>query len=838
LIDIVDCEGDVMVRVFQIILAVVFLAAVAVPFRPYLPEAGLFALSHLLFPVVLLLVYGIVFGMIGADYGLPGLFWHDRLRTRLGAATAATLLIALTGILSFYTCTPVGQDEAGPDPAAVDALIARVGVGWTTAPAQDSVERLTRFLVAASPPFVLLLIAPAIFPAAFPRVPRWAPEVMISRDKPGPATGKTLSVASNPVAYGLGLVTWLAGIALGILLVFVLLSLARVLGGWTWLWAGEDRLTSRNRSLLLFTVVFGVFYAILSAKPIYERVVSPAFAICSMLGLAATVYALITYLLPWSFSGAATLVFLGGAFWFGLANNSPYKLRFPEMANYYPGGASGLVPLRQRVVGIAHAVEHPDNAGDSQAVRDEDALNNWLKLPGNSAKPKLAVVAVSGGALRSGLWVAIVLDRLEKQIPDFGRQVRVITGASGGMLGAAYYLLHRQKVFNNSEPVAPVGAYRPSEWVLSIPRDSLDPVARFLALRDPFLAFLPRVIDDDRGIRLENDWKEIAIPFRSLRPDEEAGRIPSMILSPMIIEDGRRLLISNLDLQSITGSRGIETSAAGPNASERLYSLSAVEFYRLFPEAVGFRLNTGVRMNASFPYVSPSVSLPTDPPRRVFDAGVYDNYGIQVASAWIHKNFDWLLANTSGVVLVQIRDSISSDARRAVVEAPTRLLDRLLRGFRFFTSAPEAAESARTASASFRNDEDIAALSERFVAATSNNKAFFTTVVFENSAEVTYRSPRPESWPGDEEVDSDLAEGVELDWYLTRAERESLIAAIPMPTPAGPWVDRQRRLGRIAELKARADAATGMARVGWLTQLEQAENFERLVQLDAWWQNT
>jgi hypothetical protein len=57
--------------------------------------------------------------------------------------------------------------------------------------------------------------------------------------------------------------------------------------------------------------------------------------------------------------------------------------------------------------------------------------------------------------------------------------------------------------------------------------------------------------------------------------------------------------------------------------------------------------------------VSPAVNLPTDPPRRVVDAGSYDNYGIQIASAWIRRNNAWLAENISGVVLVQIRDSSS-----------------------------------------------------------------------------------------------------------------------------------------------------------------------------------
>jgi hypothetical protein len=402
------------------------------------------------------------------------------------------------------------------------------------------------------------------------------------------------------------------------------------------------------------------------------------------------------------------------------------------------------------------------------------------------------------------------------------------------MVGAGYYLLHRREAADGDETAAREGPYRPSDWVLSIPLDSLDPVARYIALRDPFLAFLPRVTADDRGIRLEDDWKRLAFPFRRLLEDEEAGRTPSMILSPMTIEDGRRLLISNLDLGTQTGSGGGEIDADGDPGETRPYSRSAVEFYRLFPEATGFRLNTGVRMNASFPYVSPSVSLPTDPPRRVFDAGVYDNYGVQVASSWIDRNRAWLMANTSGVVLVQIRDSISNDARLGVVGAPSGWISRLIRGFRFFTSAPEAAGSARTASAMFRNDEDVATLSERFTTATGDG-SFFTTVVFENSAEVTYRPPGPGSWPGDSELGTEATSGVSLDWYLSRAERDSLIAAIPSPEAGGPWTDRDRRLERIALLRERLAQASGPARAEALTQLEQAENYERLARLSEWW---
>ncbi len=667
-----------MGRILQVVLAVVLAGVVAAVYWPFLFGVAQFALSHLLFPALLLLVFGILFGLIGADYGLPGLYWHDHLRTRLGAATAVTLLLALSGVLAFYA--------ARPDPKAIDTLLARAAPILDEQGVAEDLGRLARFLLVTSPPFLAFLLAPALFPAAFPRVPRSAPAILISRERVGPTMGRTMSIATNPAAYALSLATWLVGIALGVLVVAVLMWAAQMVRGWPLFQEAGDH-GIRHRGMLIFFLILAVFYTVLSAKPVYDRVVSPAFAICALLGLLATAYAEIAYLYPWTFQGAMTLVVLGGAIWIALINNDPYKLRFPAMEAYYPKGALGLVPLRPRVDEIARDFGIGGGLGRLRLVRDEDALRNWLGTVGGEAKSKLAVVSVSGGALRSGLWVAIVLDRLEKQVPGFGHHVRLITGASGGMLGAGYYLIHRRKAFGEPDSPAAAGPYRPSEWVLSIPRDSLEPVARFIALRDPFLAFLPRVVADDRGIRLEDDWKALAFSFRDLAGDEEAGRIPSMILSPMMIEDGRRLLISNLDLGSLIGSAGSEIETEGPGGANQLYSLSALEFYRLFPEATRFRLGTGVRMNASFPYISPSVSLPTDPTRRVFDAGGYDNYGIQVSSAWIHQNFNWLLANTSGVVLVQIRDAISTDARLGVADLPSGFLDRLFRGFRFFTSA-------------------------------------------------------------------------------------------------------------------------------------------------------
>ena len=71
---------------------------------------------------------------------------------------------------------------------------------------------------------------------------------------------------------------------------------------------------------------------------------------------------------------------------------------------------------------------------------------------------------------------------------------------------------------------------------------------------------------------------------------------------------------------------------------------------------MNLRLLTALRMNATFPYVLPNVWLPTNPVIDVMDAGFRDNFGEQTAIRFLNEFREWLQQNTSGVVLLQIRD--------------------------------------------------------------------------------------------------------------------------------------------------------------------------------------
>ena len=226
-------------------------------------------------------------------------------------------------------------------------------------------------------------------------------------------------------------------------------------------------------------------------------------------------------------------------------------------------------------------------------------------------------------------------------------------------------------------------------------------------------------------------------------------------------------------------------------------SLSSLEYFRVFREKAhrDLFLSTAVRISASFPYVSPAVNLPTKPPRRVVDAGYYDNYGMQVAVSWVRRNRPWLAKHTSGVLLVQIRDSSSVLDRRGVDTAAPGFLESASRGFQFITSPIDAVAKARYTTASFRNDADVAELDPfhwdfRDESGRPDKperpESFFTTVIFENSAEVSLDPG--DFWSELTKLDQnqparrDFRE-VSMSWYLARAEMEATATAIPGDPP-------------------------------------------------------
>jgi hypothetical protein len=454
--------------------------------------------------------------------------------------------------------------------------------------------------------------------------------------------------------------------------------------------------------------------------------VSPAIVICVVVGLLAAVYGAIRFFFPSHYMGAlltgvALFVFAGR----GCADVSFYdELSLPQPPAY---AGTGLAPVEE-----------------AELLGDEEALRAWLQgmrerpppgvvwpqegevqlVSGQTSaqcapgpKPRLALVSTSGGGIRAAAWTVHVLSKLESResgVPGFHRYVRLITGASGGMMGAGAWVagLEAEGTPGDALALPPL-----------VQKDSLSPTT--VALMLPF--------GGSRGRALEEAWKRhtkglMARTFWELREGEAQGWRPSLVYSPMVVEDGRRLLVSNLDLSALTVSRAntlvVERQEGESGARARL-SLSGVQLFQLFPRRQKqLALAAASRMSASFPYVSPASALPTEPRVRVVDAGYYDNYGVDLAALWLHTHREWVRECTSGVLLIQIRDHLGT-GRRTRLQAPEGSVAEVLGGL---TSPLEAVLRARESSMSFRNDELLQVLQEEL---NPKDACFFTTAIFE-----------------------------------------------------------------------------------------------------------
>ena len=200
---------------------------------------------------------------------------------------------------------------------------------------------------------------------------------------------------------------------------------------------------------------------------------------------------------------------------------------------------------------------------------------------------------------------------------------------------------------------------RDSARLAAVGGDLLNSLAFAIVTTDIFLPTKRFPFDDDafradRAYAFEQQLNEnLDGAFRKRLGDyaapERAAEIPMLLLTPSIVNDARRLIISPL------GVRHLTLPPAGVGRTDA-FEVDAVDFGNFFagqrPERLAF--STALRMNATYPYVLPNVYLPSTPPVEVMDAGFRDNFGVMEASRFLQVYREWILANTSGVVMVQV----------------------------------------------------------------------------------------------------------------------------------------------------------------------------------------
>jgi hypothetical protein len=251
-----------------------------------------------------------------------------------------------------------------------------------------------------------------------------------------------------------------------------------------------------------------------------------------------------------------------------------------------------------------------------------ELAEQFVKPPGDTPKPAI-LVATAGGGSRAAYWTATVLGKLNS-ISGFNDHLLLISGVSGGSLGA---LLYR---------AATVAADNPKK-ALAIAQeaaagDCLSPLLSAMFTRDLVSDLIPGLPDRaevleqawsdsfDKACRHELELRECPVDlkdgFLKLWPKENW---PALILNGTIVETGGRAVASNIDLHCEGGSA---------EATCGLVDVTDILAYP--PGKRDLTASAAVNVSARFPVLGPSALTIVDEnchERSVVDGGYFDNSG-------------------------------------------------------------------------------------------------------------------------------------------------------------------------------------------------------------------
>jgi len=282
-------------------------------------------------------------------------------------------------------------------------------------------------------------------------------------------------------------------------------------------------------------------------------------------------------------------------------------------------------------------------------------LDRWKAKQG-SDKPLLVVVTTSGGGTRSATFTMNVLQRLDSLTGGaMMKKTFLFAGASGGMIGASYFReLYRERLKNPSFNLLS------EAYVDNIASDLLNPIFTSFVTRDLFapermFSVGPYSYLRDRGLAFEmalnnNTDHLLNKKLGDYVADESSANIPLMLYHTLITRDGKRMLIGTQPMRFMMNPP--------KDSGTKWQTADAIDFTSFFEkqDPYNLRMLTILRMNATFPVVLPNVWMPTDPVIDVMDGGLRDNYGVETSLRFLLHMQQWIEQNTSGVMIVQIRD--------------------------------------------------------------------------------------------------------------------------------------------------------------------------------------
>ena len=282
-------------------------------------------------------------------------------------------------------------------------------------------------------------------------------------------------------------------------------------------------------------------------------------------------------------------------------------------------------------------------------------LNRW-KARQEEEKPLMVVFNLSGGGVRSASFAMNILQRLDS-ISDgkIMKNTFLMNGASGGMLGAAYFR-ELSRLRSHGENIKP----GEKKYVDDISKDLLNPVFSSMISRDllsPAQKFSvkPYRYVKDRGYAFEEKLNKNTRGLLNknigfYKAEEGNADIPLMILNSVITRDLKKLMVCTQPLSFMMQPEYTDSTS-------KISGADAIDFAAMFKNEnpMNLRFLTALRMNATYPYVLPSVWLPSNPVIDVMDAGLRDNYGQETTLRFLSVFRKWIKENTRGVLIIEVR---------------------------------------------------------------------------------------------------------------------------------------------------------------------------------------
>lgn len=420
-------------------------------------------------------------------------------------------------------------------------------------------------------------------------------------------------------------------------------------------------------NVLLFQVLVVLVLMVLGHLMEYPIFRIPAAAnVFIMFSVACAVFGALTY---W-FSEWSSFVFIAALIAINFITGFDYFQRINKAYGMSYDGAGALYDV-MRLQDVCNS-----DIMETDKYSTLKILNNWKKKATIQPhkKPKMVFIATSGGGLKAAIWAmhtVQVADSLSQG--RLMRQTALITGASGGMLGMAYL----REIFDRYRKGLIPSPYS-DVFIHNMSKDLLNSITSTMVTNDLLIPWSKFRIGDqfyfkDRGYSFENQLNENTENFFNkalgdYKEPEMNADIPLIFVTPSIINDGRRLVISPQEVSYMM------IPPVGLSRHESI-EVDAIDYGWFFKDfrPMDLRFSSALRMNATYPYVLPNVTLPSSPPMEVMDAGYRDNYGILTTVRFIQVFKEWILENTSGVILVQISGSekeepIPEDKKSGVIE--------------------------------------------------------------------------------------------------------------------------------------------------------------------------